>query len=317
MTNWNTFDLNLLVVFDAVMQEKNLTRTGQRFGLTQSAVSHALARLRHMLNDELFVRTPEGMRQPRGRSGWPSRSIRRCKRCASYLEADAFEPSQASHTFIIAANNYAARAVIPAFVRHVAARGAFGRGRGPAARQVATRSSQLDAGAVELALETLAEGGERFKCVGLLEDELCGDPAARSSRGQRADAVGGAYRGPAPYHHHLQRRRYAVRRRRTRRAWACAPRLGAGSRCIRYCPSLSDPRRWRSCQGESPRTSSPPRPADHPAAAIRIAACVALDDLASPAGPPRGASLAARNPAGVGQGVVAEPPHHCRKIPCA
>ena len=59
MTNWNTFDLNLLVVFDTVVQEKNLTRTGQRLGLTQSAVSHALARLRHMLKDELFVRTPD------------------------------------------------------------------------------------------------------------------------------------------------------------------------------------------------------------------------------------------------------------------
>ena len=67
MTNWNTFDLNLLVVFDTVMQEKNLTRTGQRLGLTQSAVSHALARLRHMLKDELFVRTPEGM-QPTPRA---------------------------------------------------------------------------------------------------------------------------------------------------------------------------------------------------------------------------------------------------------
>ena len=49
------------------MQEKNLTRTGQRLGLTQSAVSHALARLRHMLKDELFVRTPEGM-QPTPRA---------------------------------------------------------------------------------------------------------------------------------------------------------------------------------------------------------------------------------------------------------
>jgi DNA-binding transcriptional LysR family regulator len=61
MTNWKTFDLNLLVVFDAVMQDKNLTRSGQRLGLTRSAVSHALARLRHMLNDELFVRTQDGM----------------------------------------------------------------------------------------------------------------------------------------------------------------------------------------------------------------------------------------------------------------
>src|SRR4051812_41697524 len=55
------FDLNLLIVFDAVMQERSVTRAGGRIGLSQPAVSHALSRLRHMLKDELFVRTPEGM----------------------------------------------------------------------------------------------------------------------------------------------------------------------------------------------------------------------------------------------------------------
>src|SRR2546430_2434613 len=54
-------DLNLLVVFDAVMQERNVTRAGGRLGLSQPAMSHALARLRHMLKDELFVRAPKGM----------------------------------------------------------------------------------------------------------------------------------------------------------------------------------------------------------------------------------------------------------------
>ena len=53
-------DLNLLVVFDAVMQERNVPRAGQRRGLTQPAMSHALSRLRHMLkgtsnNDDFFV----------------------------------------------------------------------------------------------------------------------------------------------------------------------------------------------------------------------------------------------------------------------
>ena len=60
--SWNTFDLNLLVVFDAIVQEKTLTRAGQRLGMSQPAVSHALSRLRHMLKDDLFVRTPDGMR---------------------------------------------------------------------------------------------------------------------------------------------------------------------------------------------------------------------------------------------------------------
>ena len=170
MTNWNAFDLNLLVVFDAVMQEKNLTRTGQRLGLSQSAVSHALARLRHMLKDELFVRTPEGM-QPTPRAERMSRPIHQAlQEMRVVLEADEFDPSHASHTFTISANNYAARAVIPTFVRRVAA-------LAPSVvvevRPIGMLHTfdQLDAGAVNLALDTLTEGGDRFKCVGLLEDD--------------------------------------------------------------------------------------------------------------------------------------------------
>jgi DNA-binding transcriptional LysR family regulator len=59
--NWGAFDLNLLIVFDAVMQERSVTRAGGRIGLSQPAMSHALNRPRYMLKDELFVRTPEGM----------------------------------------------------------------------------------------------------------------------------------------------------------------------------------------------------------------------------------------------------------------
>ena len=54
-------DLNLLVVFDAVMRERSVTRAGKSLGLSQPAMSHALARLRHMLRDDLFIRGPRGM----------------------------------------------------------------------------------------------------------------------------------------------------------------------------------------------------------------------------------------------------------------
>jgi DNA-binding transcriptional LysR family regulator len=54
-------DLNLLVVFDAVMHERSVTRAGNRLGLSQPAMSHALARLRHMLKDGLFVHSSKGM----------------------------------------------------------------------------------------------------------------------------------------------------------------------------------------------------------------------------------------------------------------
>lgn len=55
-------DLNLLAVFDAIMVERSLTKAGERLGITQSAVSHALARLRELTGDKLFERTGRGVR---------------------------------------------------------------------------------------------------------------------------------------------------------------------------------------------------------------------------------------------------------------
>ncbi|MCO8161939.1 LysR family transcriptional regulator [Pseudomonas sp. 21LCFQ010] len=54
-------DLNLFVVFDAIYTESSLTRAGQNIGITQPAVSNALARLRETFNDPLFLRTAHGM----------------------------------------------------------------------------------------------------------------------------------------------------------------------------------------------------------------------------------------------------------------
>ena len=54
-------DLNLVVVFEAVYLARNLTAAGQRLGLSQPAMSHALARLRWAFGDPLFVRLPRGL----------------------------------------------------------------------------------------------------------------------------------------------------------------------------------------------------------------------------------------------------------------
>lgn len=54
-------DLNLLVVFDTLMQERSLTRAGMKLGRTQSAMSHSLRRLRELLQDPLFARGPDGL----------------------------------------------------------------------------------------------------------------------------------------------------------------------------------------------------------------------------------------------------------------
>lgn len=59
--NVQDLDLNLLRAFDAVLQERSVTGAAARLRLTQPAVSNALARLRALFGDPLFVRTPAGM----------------------------------------------------------------------------------------------------------------------------------------------------------------------------------------------------------------------------------------------------------------
>src|SRR4051794_22421183 len=111
--NWGSIDLNLLIVFDAVMHERNLTRAGRRLGLSQPATSHALARLRSMINDDLFVRTPDGM-QPTPRAEQMAEPVRDALRALRVtLEPDAFDPAESTRGFALAVNNYAARAIVP------------------------------------------------------------------------------------------------------------------------------------------------------------------------------------------------------------
>ena len=114
--NWGAFDLNLLIVFDAVMQERSVTRAGATIGLSQPAVSHALGRLRHMLKDDLFVRTPEGM-IPTPRAEQLAEPLRRALNDMELaLEPESFVPSEASRRFDVAVNNYAAVVLAPAIV---------------------------------------------------------------------------------------------------------------------------------------------------------------------------------------------------------
>ncbi len=56
-TNLRQFDLNLLHLFEAIHQTGSVTAAADRVAISQSAASHALARLREQVGDELFVRT--------------------------------------------------------------------------------------------------------------------------------------------------------------------------------------------------------------------------------------------------------------------
>ncbi len=59
--NLARYDLNLLVALDALLDERNVTHAGDRIGMSQSAMSGVLARLRHMFNDQLLVRVGRNM----------------------------------------------------------------------------------------------------------------------------------------------------------------------------------------------------------------------------------------------------------------
>ena len=103
-----TFDLNLLLVFEAVLETRSVTQAAEKLGLSQSALSHALGRLRWQLKDQLFVRTPEGM-SPTPRAALLAEPVRRTLAdLQRALVADVFVPETAERTFSVAISNYAA-----------------------------------------------------------------------------------------------------------------------------------------------------------------------------------------------------------------
>jgi len=169
--NWGSIDLNLLIVFDVLMQERNLTRAGKRLGLSQPATSHALARLRTMLHDDLFVRTPEGM-QPTSRAEQMAEPVRNALLTLSTtLQPEQFDPATSEREFTVAVNNYAARAVVPMLARNV---GNIAPRVSLDIEPIGMRNvlDQLDAGGLDVALSALVDGGERFRCVRVMDDDF-------------------------------------------------------------------------------------------------------------------------------------------------
>lgn len=191
--NWGAFDLNLLIVFDAVMQDRSVTRAGSRIGLSQPAMSHALNRLRHMLKDELFVRTPQGM-VPTPRAELLAAPLRSAlSEMQLALEPAAFDPASSDRKFVLTVNNYAAVVIAPPLVAAVSA-------AAPSIRLDLRPSGtldvveQLDRGDVDLTLSTMGSPGERFAEARLLEDEFVmvmrrGNPASRKKLSAAAFAA--------------------------------------------------------------------------------------------------------------------------------
>jgi DNA-binding transcriptional LysR family regulator len=112
-------DLNLLKVFDAVYEDRNLVLAGRRLNLTQSAVSHALGRLRELVGDELFMRTGKGM-VPTGRAMAMAPALRdSLRRIDATLGVEPFSAKQSKRRFVIAANDHVTAVILAPLSREL------------------------------------------------------------------------------------------------------------------------------------------------------------------------------------------------------
>jgi DNA-binding transcriptional LysR family regulator len=170
MANFSNIDLNLLRVFDALFEERSVTRAGSRLRVTQSAVSHALARLRDILDDELFIKSPDGMTPTAKARAVGPRLRAGLLQLQAALTVDAFDPATAEYHYTIAADAYACAVLLPSVV---------GRIRADAPEVdvritpgVADITEALDTGRVDLAISAYGRVPERLGLRELLRDRL-------------------------------------------------------------------------------------------------------------------------------------------------
>ena len=120
--NFRQLDLNLLIVFDALFSERNVTRAARRIGIGQSAMSHHLARLRAIFVDELFVRVAQAMR-PTPRATELAVQIRMIlsEIQVKLLLPGLFNPATACRTFRVGVPDGCEISLIPPLLTKVAA----------------------------------------------------------------------------------------------------------------------------------------------------------------------------------------------------
>ena len=112
--NLLSIDLNLLVVLEALVDARSVSRAAEKIGLSQSAVSHALRRLRNTCKDEILIRTPVGM-EPTPYAIELAASV-----SASLREIESaidrgrnFDPTSSQHSFNLRVSDYVVLYLLP------------------------------------------------------------------------------------------------------------------------------------------------------------------------------------------------------------
>jgi DNA-binding transcriptional LysR family regulator len=165
-------DLNLLVLFEAVLTERHVGRTARRLSLTPSAISHGLGRLRRLLNDPLFLRTPKGV-VPTARAlelaAAVSDSLARARRLVA--SAAPFDPARSARRFTIGMPDAVSAVLLQpllAGMRRTAPRIDIG------VRYLHrdTALAELDARTIDVAVVPLNDIPARFDARELYKDDL-------------------------------------------------------------------------------------------------------------------------------------------------
>ena len=117
--NLSSLDLNLLVALDALLKEESVSRAGQRVGLSQPAMSHALNRLRGLLADPLLVRVGGRMELT-----LRAQSLRRpvedaLERIRDVFVGGSFDPATSTRTFRMFMADYASNLLLPSLLKRV------------------------------------------------------------------------------------------------------------------------------------------------------------------------------------------------------
>jgi DNA-binding transcriptional LysR family regulator len=112
--NTPPLDLNLLLALDVLLEERNVTRAAARLGLTQSAMSHKLKRLRELLDDPVLVPGGAGMvaTERAVRLGVSLRRGLEEIRAALHT-AESFDPKTSRRTFTVVSSDFAEIAILP------------------------------------------------------------------------------------------------------------------------------------------------------------------------------------------------------------
>lgn len=115
--NLRSIDLNLLVVFDTIYTERNISKAAKKLALSQPAVSNALTRLRERLDDSLFIRTTHTM-VPTARAKALAGPVREA---LSLIEGglrpgEDFDCAHSARRFVVAVEDYGEAVILPRFL---------------------------------------------------------------------------------------------------------------------------------------------------------------------------------------------------------